>query len=138
MQFPRLFELSENKGMIVKKMADGGWGVGGGAWVWRRRLLAWEEESLSECSSLLCDIVLQVSTPDRWRWVLDPIGGYCVKGTYQYLTLPTPPVEIGLYDAAWLKQVPLKVSVFVWRLLHNRLPTKDNLLRRGAVHHDDT
>jgi len=28
--------------------------------------------------------------------------------------------------------------VFIWRLLHNRLPTKDNLLRRGAIHHDDT
>ena len=28
--------------------------------------------------------------------------------------------------------------MFIWRLLHNRLPTKDNLLRRGAIHHDDT
>ena len=92
---------------------------------------------MSECSSLLCDIVLQVSTSDRWRWVLDPISGYSVKGTYKYFTLPTIPVETGLYDAVWLKQVPLKVSVFVWRLLPNRLPTKDNLLRRTALHHDD-
>ncbi|XP_024636586.1 uncharacterized protein [Medicago truncatula] len=78
-----------------------------------------------------------VSTLDRWRWMLDPIGGYSVKGTYKYLTLPTTPVETSLYDAAWLKQVPLKVYVFVWRLLRNRLPTKDNLLRRRAIHHDD-
>ena len=121
----------------MKEMTERGWDVGGGVWVWRRCLLAWEEESVSECSSLLCDIVLQVSTLDRWRWVLDPIGGYSVKGTYKYLTLPTTPVETGLYDAAWLKQVSLKVSVFVWRLLRNRLPTKDNLLRRKAIHHDD-
>ena len=69
--------------------------------------------------------------------MLDPISGYYVNGTYKYLTLFTTPVETGLYDAAWLKHVPLKVSVFVRRLLRNRLPTKDNLLRRRALHQDD-
>jgi len=39
-QFPRLFELSENKGATVKEMVERGWDVGGGAWAWRRRLLA--------------------------------------------------------------------------------------------------
>ena len=43
-----------------------------------------------------------------------------------------------IYAAAWLKQVPLKVLVFVWWLLCNRLPTKDNLLRRRVLQHDDT
>jgi hypothetical protein len=71
------------------------------------------------------------------RWVLDPINGYSVKGTYQFLTLPDTSMVRGLFDAAWLKQVPLKVSIFVWRLLRNRLPTKDNLFRRRALHQDD-
>jgi len=43
-----------------------------------------------------------------------------------------------MFDDLWHKQVPLKVSVFVWRLLRNRLPTKDNLLRRRIIQHDDT
>jgi len=46
-------------------------------------------------------------------------------------------LKTGLFDAAWLNFVSLKVSVFVWRLLRNRLPTKDNLLRRRVLHHDD-
>jgi hypothetical protein len=29
--------------------------------------------------------------------------------------------------------VPLKVFVFAWRLLHDRLPTRSNLLDRGVV-----
>jgi hypothetical protein len=33
----------------------------------------------------------------------------------------------------WHKQVPLKVSMYVWRLLHNKLPTKDNLVRRVII-----
>jgi len=49
-QFPRLFYLSENKGATVREMARRGWGVGGGAWEWRRRLLVWEKDSVVECS----------------------------------------------------------------------------------------
>jgi len=81
---------------------------------------------------------LQDSTLDRWRWILDHISGYTVKGTYQYLTMSAIPIETGLFNATWLKHVPLKVSVFVWRLLRSRLPIKDNLLRRRVLSPDDT
>lgn len=33
----------------------------------------------------------------------------------------------------WHRQVPLKVSVFAWRLLRDRLPTKSNLIYRGVI-----
>lgn len=46
-------------------------------------------------------------------------------------------MERGLSDMVWLKQVPLKVSIFVWRLLRNRLPTKDNLGHMMILHQDD-
>jgi hypothetical protein len=36
-------------------------------------------------------------------------------------------------DLIWHQQIPLKVSVMVWRLLRNRLPTKDNLVRRHII-----
>jgi hypothetical protein len=39
-QFPRLFDLATDKGATVREMVERGWEVGGGAWVWRRRLLA--------------------------------------------------------------------------------------------------
>jgi len=51
-------DLSVDKGVTVDVMASRGWGVGGGAWVWRRRLFAWEEECVRECCALLHDIVL--------------------------------------------------------------------------------
>jgi len=43
------------------------------------------------------------------------------------------PVE---FSSIWHKDVPLKVVVFAWRLFRDRLPTKDNLLRRGVITHD--
>ena len=81
-RFPRLFALVENKWVTVEEMARGGWHVGGGAWMWRRRPLAWEEECVRECSVLLFNVVLQDVIIDRWKWLLDPVNGYSVKGTY--------------------------------------------------------
>ena len=84
---------------------------------------------------MLHNIVLQGHIHDMWRWILDPVDGYSVKGTYQYPVDASS--ERGLFDAVWQKQVPSKVSVFAWRLLRNRLPTKDNLVCRHVLHHDD-
>jgi len=67
-------------------MASLVWEKGGGAWVWRHGLLAWEEERLRECLSLLHNIVLQDLLNDRWQWLLEPTQGYSVRGTYRFLT----------------------------------------------------
>jgi len=40
-------------------------------------------------------------------------------------------------DLTWHKQVPLKVSIFAWRLLRNRLPTRSILLDRGIISYID-
>jgi hypothetical protein len=40
-------------------------------------------------------------------------------------------------DLIWHKQAPLKVSIMAWRLLRNRLPTKENLVVRGIISHDN-
>jgi len=39
-------------------------------------------------------------------------------------------------DMIWHIHVQLKVSIFAWRLLRNRLPTKANLVARGMMTHD--
>jgi hypothetical protein len=109
------------------------WGEGGGAWLWRRPLRAWEEEQLGECRHFLFDIVLQPSVVDQWLWRHDPGGGYSVRGAYTLLTIRTASDAAALTDLLWHKQVLLKVSVLAWRLLRNRLPTWDNLVRRHII-----
>ena len=49
----------------MEEMARLGWEVGGNGWVWRRRLMAWEEDSVRECASLLNNIVLQENIQDQ-------------------------------------------------------------------------
>lgn len=100
---------------------------------WRRRLWQWEEELLGECRTLLLDVFLSPNVTDRWVWLPDPVGGYTVRGAYDVLTSQDQIIEASVTDLVWHKQVPLKVSVFAWRLLRDRLPTKMNLIHRRVL-----
>jgi len=128
-RFSRLFDLATNKFVTVADMCDRGWEDGGGAWSWRQRLWTWEEE----CRELLDDVLLQDNILDRWQWDQDIHDEYTVIDAYQILTTPVSSTLDATRDLIWHKQVPLKVSIVVWRLLKDRLPTRINLLRRGIV-----
>ncbi|KEH30065.1 hypothetical protein MTR_4g060705 [Medicago truncatula] len=82
--FSRLFELSENKNVTVREMCLLGWEADGGAWRWRRRLFAWEEELVGECVERLANFVLQVDISDRWTcYKGQPSQEECPSG-YRY------------------------------------------------------
>jgi len=52
------------------------------------------------------------------------------------LTDRRPPPQFAPVDLLWRREVPLKVSVFAWRLFRSRLPTKVNLFRRRIIPSD--
>ncbi|GAU22961.1 hypothetical protein TSUD_247050 [Trifolium subterraneum] len=132
-RFGRLFDLAVNKSSTVAEMCSLGWDTGGEACEWQRHLWAWEEEMLGECQVLLHDFILQAQLSDTWIWRLDPVSGYSVRGAYQLLTSHPSDPQDAVLDLIWHKQVPLKVSIFAWRLLRDRLPTKTNLAARGII-----
>jgi len=117
----------------VEDMESLGWEEGGGVWSWRRRFLACEEESVRECVALLNNIILQVNIKDTWRWLIGPTHGYSVRGAYRFLTSADEPTNGVVFNNVWHKLVPSKVSIFVWRLLQNRIPTKLNLVFRHVL-----
>ncbi|MCI57057.1 HcrVf2 protein-like protein, partial [Trifolium medium] len=61
---------------------------------------------------------------------------YSVRGAYQFLTSQQPISLDVAEDLIWHKQVPLKVYIFAWRLLRDRLPTKVNLVTQGIISPD--
>ncbi|MCH81942.1 cytochrome P450 [Trifolium medium] len=135
-RFPRLFGLAVAQEISMAEMCRLSWSGGGEGWQLRRRLFVWEEGLLVECCLLLANVVLQVQELDKWRWLLDPDGAYSVSSTYYWLTHQVPVDPSSHKDVVWNKLVPLKVSLFMWRLLNNRLPTKDNLIRREILDGD--
>ncbi|XP_024642145.1 uncharacterized protein [Medicago truncatula] len=72
-----------------------------------------------------------------WLWNLETSNAFLVCSTYNFLTaqtiVDTDPVDVELL---WHKDVPLNVVIFAWRMFRNRLPTKDNLNRRGVLNNN--
>ncbi|GAU44198.1 hypothetical protein TSUD_373340 [Trifolium subterraneum] len=66
-------------------------------------------------------------------WQPDLEKGYFVRGAYQLLTSHDSVSTDVAEELIWHTQVPLKVSIFAWRLLRDRLPTKANLVTRGII-----
>jgi len=96
-------------------------------------LLAWEEELVGELILLLHNVTLQVNKDDRWLWTLETSKVFSVRGVYNFLTTQLPLVTSVPVSSLWHKDVPLKVGLLTWRLFRDRLPTKDNLFRRGVL-----
>ena len=109
-RFSRLYDLSLFKDKSVFDMCQLGWGEGGDAWRWKRRLFAWEEEAVGELTLLLHNVFLQVDKDDRWLWSLDTSKAYTVRSAYNFLITQHPIAHPVGVPSPWHKDVPLKVA----------------------------
>ncbi|PNX74295.1 cysteine-rich receptor-like protein kinase, partial [Trifolium pratense] len=102
-RFGRLFELTTTKSRSVVKMFALGWGAYGGRG---------SGGGICGCGRRRC-----------WGSV----------SLYFLTFLCRIRLLTGGNGALTLTQVPLKVSIFAWRLLRDRLPTRANLITRGVL-----
>lgn len=122
-RFSRLYELSLFKEESVATMKALGWDEAGEAWKWRRRLFAWEEESVAELTLLLHNVSLQAQQKDRWIWKADSSSSsYTVQSAYKMIMTQAPLDQVTDMPFCWHKDVSLKV-----------VPTKVNLHRRQVL-----
>lgn len=61
------------------------------------------------------------------------INKYLVKEVYKSLVSDDQPTHSHPWTKILNKANPLKVSCLVWRFLSNKIPTKENLDRRGML-----
>lgn len=61
---------------------------------------------------------------------------YSVKGVYHILIQEEHHVCTSFMKLIWNKATPLKVSLFAWRIMNERISTKDNLVRRKVFCYD--
>jgi hypothetical protein len=72
---------------------------------------------LGECHILLLSVTTQVESPDRWQWRPDHVTSFSVRATCYILTSTDTIILGAAEDLLWHKQVHLKVSILLWRLL---------------------
>ncbi|XP_058764618.1 uncharacterized protein LOC131638082 [Vicia villosa] len=117
------------------------------SWVWGLQdyILQHDHEVAEELQELCC--ILTDVTPiwngeDRFVWSLGATGGYVVGEFYNKLLSEYRVVveQLDVKEALkvlWQSWMPLKVKIFGWRLLKDRLATKEQLIRRGIIEPND-
>lgn len=136
-KYPRLYNLSKLKHAMVQ--ACGVWV--GGVWQWdlgwRRGLLGrelgWLHAMLEDINR--CHLVEGVH--DVWRWLPSQDGVFSVNSFYLFLQVPEGFSADPIFDLIWHSYVPSNVKAFSWRLVLGRIPSKDNLRKRGILHAEE-
>ncbi|MCH80513.1 putative non-LTR retroelement reverse transcriptase, partial [Trifolium medium] len=106
-RYHRLFQVSEQGVELVEDM---------GSWV----------HVVTQSPTLGVD--------DSWVWIHDPCGSYSLKSAYLAITGAVASLEaVSLLSRVWKSWAPSKVIVFSWQLLQDRVPTRQNLLKRRVI-----
>ena len=104
---------------------------------WRRHLF---DNEVQAAVSFLEDISrghIDRRTSDCWVWKPEPSGQYSTRSAYLMLLegAADQTVDEALEDL-WQLKIPLKATIFAWRLIKDRIPTKGNLRRRQVQLND--
>jgi hypothetical protein len=137
-RFPRLFSISTLKDAKVAEV--GSWVNNNWCWclIWRRSFFVWEEQLYNELLTLLQGVSLS-AVVDKWHWKADAGGVFSVKTCYTMLTTSAASSLVLSSDhkfvlrGIWKSDAPLKAIAFSWQALTGKIPTRNNLLRRGVV-----
>ncbi|GKB05354.1 putative RNA-directed DNA polymerase, eukaryota, reverse transcriptase zinc-binding domain protein [Tanacetum coccineum] len=124
-QFQRIYMLDTNRESTVANRAS----ISNCHAVLRRCPRGGAELSqLEALQDILKDVVLS-DQHDTWIWSLDGADGFSVASVRQLVDSHI--LVVDLFATRWNRCVPIKINVFMWRLLLNKLPSRFNLDRRG-------
>jgi hypothetical protein len=105
--FPILFEICDNKNCSVAECARGEWSFG-----FRRNWLG----------------VIITNEPDEVSWGLSSSKTFTSQSLYKFLTHGCVSNRFAM--KIWKCRVPLKIRIFLWQLLHDRIQTAQQLKAR--------
>lgn len=141
-RFPRLFNCSRLKNAKVAEM--GKW-VGEEwkwDWKWRRNFSSNNINAFNELVDMVDRIKISKQGKDGWRWNLAPNGNYSTKIAYDRLAeldinAREMESEKKVYGRLWKCWAPRRMTVIAWKILKQRIATRDNLNRRGLLSMED-
>jgi len=131
--FPRLFSVSldQRKTMVeVGSWEDSDWNW----WLrWRRARFSWKSVMEGDLLNLITGKTLSKEAKDTLVWSGDQNGAFSVKSAYLNLRHQHVGSSNEIFSLLWEAKAMPKALVTAWRILLGRLPTYDNLIRRGLV-----
>ena len=131
--YPRLFSISLNQGMKVGE--TGYWDSFGWRWNlnWRRERFHWESILEDELLEVLHRVVMHEEAKDFISWNGDPKGFFSVRSAYDLLANQGIRPSYDVFRLLWKTKAFPKALVITWRILLDRIPTRQNLVVRGIM-----
>ncbi|KAL9686221.1 hypothetical protein QQ045_023676 [Rhodiola kirilowii] len=103
---------------------------------WTIKEVITQGEIRTSCNSFLsaeiCTLIDSIQlndTPDTLKWKYTEDGNFSNKVCYDKIRDHWPKEK--LFKHTWRSWIPPKISIFLWRLWHQALPTDDNLAKVG-------
>ena len=130
-KYPELYRISLQKQHTVAEMGsfcESGW-----EWKfsWRRNLFDNEMGIASDFIDQTAAINLNASSKDSWVWGAASNGIFSSKSAYLCIKAEQSSEDHQLgFCQLWDTKIPPRALTFAWRLLWDRLPSKENLSRR--------
>ncbi|GJU20243.1 hypothetical protein Tco_1153585 [Tanacetum coccineum] len=119
--FPGIYMLDSDKGSTVSHRLN----IRDWSFILRRLRRGAEESSqFNALLSFIGDVVLS-DQKDTWEWSLNNSIGFTVASVRTLIDANTLVVDSNA--TRWIRCVPIKVNIFLWRLVLNKLPTRVNL-----------
>ena len=112
LRFPRLFAICENQQLLVSTAFE----VDGVRF--RRSFDPACAEEWETLTTELAEVQLQQGE-DTVRWALEPSGRFSVASMYHKLSQGVP---VAHSADLWAANLPLKIKIFLWQLILDRLP----------------
>nr|GEW66678.1 RNA-directed DNA polymerase, eukaryota, reverse transcriptase zinc-binding domain protein [Tanacetum cinerariifolium] len=123
--FPRIYALEVNKVCTVADNLQGSVALS-----LRRTVRGGVEAHQLDLLQNLIGPAILTNLKDRWVWDLNGEGVFRVKDVHNLLDESFLPKDST--PTRWVKSIPIKINVFVWKVYLDRLPTRLNLIRRGV------
>lgn len=130
-KYRRLYTISAQQHQLIQQVGtfkEEGW-----EWhfQWRRPLFDSEIEMAVAFIQEVEGITISSDSNDHWRWTAEPNGSYSARSAYRAIREGLlGEGQDGGFKELWKLRVPSKVAMFAWRLIKDRLPTRDNLKKK--------
>jgi hypothetical protein len=146
-RFPRLFSISTQHDVLIRNL--GSWVNGVWRWelLWRRNFFVWEEALFLELEHVINSVGIE-EVDDSWIWKPNVEVGFTVKSLYDHTHEYLHQVLLPQHNFSqfaqfafkniWRTVVPSKVSALAWQVFLDRVPTRENLCKRGIIHSGET
>nr|GEZ45575.1 RNA-directed DNA polymerase, eukaryota, reverse transcriptase zinc-binding domain protein [Tanacetum cinerariifolium] len=120
----RLYALESMKNIeVASKLSHGGL-----EFSFRRNSRGGVEQAQFERLKEMVEGVTLRNSNDIWSWSLVGSGNFSVSSVRKLIDNAILPK--GISKTRWIKEVPIKINVHAWKVIHDCLPTRFNISQR--------